>query len=88
MPGAIDGRGLATLARSKQPGIKVVYASGFPGRQSSAGIDVNLDAPLIMKPYRKSDLERVLDEVLMRPDAATLAAAEANERLRERTGQI
>jgi hypothetical protein len=41
-----------------------VYASGFPGIEATAGIDVDLDAPLITKPYRKSDLERVLGATL------------------------
>jgi PAS domain S-box-containing protein len=64
MPGTINGKELAKLARIKRPGLKVVYASGFPGVESTAGIDVDLDAPLITKPYRKSDLERVLNATL------------------------
>ncbi len=64
MPGAMNGKELAKLARIKRPGLKVVYASGFPGIEATAGIDVDLDAPLITKPYRKSDLERVLDATL------------------------
>jgi CheY-like chemotaxis protein len=61
MPGAMNGKELARMARMKRPGLKVVYASGFPGIEATAGIDVDLDAPLITKPYRKSDLARVLD---------------------------
>jgi CheY-like chemotaxis protein len=64
MPGTMTGKELAKLARIKRPGLKVVYASGFPGIESTAGIDVDLDAPLITKPYRKSDLERVLNTAL------------------------
>lgn len=64
MPGTMDGKELAKLARMKRPGLKVVYASGFPGIEATAGIDVDLDAPLITKPYRKSDLERVLNATL------------------------
>jgi PAS domain S-box-containing protein len=64
MPGTMNGKELAKLARIKRPGLKVVYASGFPGTESTAGIDVDLDAPLITKPYRKSDLERVLNATL------------------------
>jgi CheY-like chemotaxis protein len=64
MPGAMNGKELAKLARIKRPGLKVVYASGFPGIEATAGIDVDLDAPLITKPYRKSDLERVLGATL------------------------
>jgi PAS domain S-box-containing protein len=64
MPGAMNGKELAKRARMKRPGIKVVYASGFPGIKATAGIDIDLDAPLIPKPYRKSDLERVLRATL------------------------
>jgi CheY-like chemotaxis protein len=64
MPGTMNGKELAKLARIKRPGLKVVYASGFPGIESTAGIEVDLDAPLITKPYRKSDLERVLNATL------------------------
>ena len=64
MPGTMNGKELARLARMKRPGLKVVYASGFPGIETTAGIDVDLDAPLITKPYRKSDLERVLNATL------------------------
>jgi CheY-like chemotaxis protein len=64
MPGTMNGKELAKLARIKRPGLKVVYASGFPGIESTAGIDVDLDAPSITKPYRKSDLERVLNATL------------------------
>ena len=60
----MNGRELAKLARMKRPGLKVVYVSGFPGIESTAGIDIDLDAPLITKPYRKSDLERVLNATL------------------------
>ncbi|TMJ98543.1 MAG: response regulator [Alphaproteobacteria bacterium] len=60
----MNGRELAKLARMKRPGLKVVYVSGFPGIESTAGIDIDLDAPLITKPYRKSELERVLNATL------------------------
>jgi CheY-like chemotaxis protein len=43
MPGTMNGKELAKLARIKRPGLKVVYASGFPGVESTAGIDVDLD---------------------------------------------
>jgi hypothetical protein len=61
----MNGKELAKRARMKRPGIKVVYASGFPGIKATAGIGIDLDAPLIPKPYRKSDLERVLRATLL-----------------------
>src|SRR6516165_1579271 len=82
MPGAMNGRELARLARLKRPGLKVVYASGFPGTDSIVGADVDLDAPLIAKPYRKNDLAKVLDQVLKGPAMpAVSVSAVAVERL-------
>ena len=65
MPGGIDGFKLARLAIEGWPGIKVVLTSGFPG----AKIDGNLGrfapaARLLIKPYRKEDLARILREAL------------------------
>jgi PAS domain S-box-containing protein len=64
MPGQMNGKELARLARLKRPGLKVVYVSGFPGIEASAGIDIDLDGLLIPKPYRKTDLEKVLNATL------------------------
>jgi PAS domain S-box-containing protein len=80
MPGGLNGRELAKLARIKRPGLKVVYASGFPGMESTAGKGVDFDAPLIAKPYRKNDLARVLDEVLKRPEMGPAPEANAGAR--------
>src|SRR5262249_15640085 len=63
-PAGMNGKDPAKRARINRPGLKVVYASVFPGIAATAGIDVDLDAPLITKPYRKSDLERVLGTTL------------------------
>src|SRR5262249_55936019 len=60
-----------------------VYASGFPGTDSIVGAEVDRDAPLIAKPYRKNDLARVLDQVLKGPEvpAVTVSAVTQLERL-------
>jgi nitrogen-specific signal transduction histidine kinase/ActR/RegA family two-component response regulator len=63
MPGRIDGMGLAKLARAKHPGIKVLYTSGFPGEDTTAGASSNIDAPLLQKPYRKQALMKAVMEV-------------------------
>jgi signal transduction histidine kinase/FixJ family two-component response regulator len=80
MPGAMNGRELARLARLKRPGLKVVYASGFPGTRSTGGTDVDLDAPLLAKPYRKDDLARALDQVLKRPEISPMPGASVDGR--------
>jgi len=79
MPGAMNGRELAKLARIKRPGLKVVYASGFPGTESTAGTDLDLDAPLITKPYRKNDLARVLEQVLSQSEISPMRETKRQE---------
>jgi CheY-like chemotaxis protein len=64
MPGGISGYDLARTALSRWPAMKVVLTSGFPEvkMNGNGGPPVNLR--LLVKPYRKADLARVLREVL------------------------
>jgi len=64
MPGGISGYDLARTALSRWPAMKVVLTSGFPEVKlnGNGGPPVNLR--LLVKPYRKADLARVLREVL------------------------
>jgi CheY-like chemotaxis protein len=64
MPGAIDGLGLAPLARSARPGLRVVIASGCVGSEAAA------DAAdlFIGKPY---DPEHMVWRVRGLTEAAT-----------------
>jgi CheY-like chemotaxis protein len=61
MPGGMDGRQLAEIARRRWPHIKVLLTSGFPGRVLAGG---KTNAPLLSKPYRKEQLARALRELI------------------------
>ncbi len=61
MPGGMDGRQLAEIARRRWPHIKVLLTSGFPGTVVARG---KTTAPLLSKPYRKDQLARVLRELI------------------------
>jgi PAS domain S-box-containing protein len=63
MPGELDGLGLARLAAERWPDMKVVLTSGFPKARMSREISTG-SIRLLSKPYRRSDLARVLREVL------------------------
>jgi PAS domain S-box-containing protein len=63
MPGGLSGYDLARTALARWPAMKVVLTSGFPETKlNDNGPPINLR--LLVKPYRKADLARVLREVL------------------------
>jgi len=64
MPGGINGNELAKLARIKRPGLKVLYTSGFPGTQIGGTVEIETDAPLLNKPYRRNELAKLVADVL------------------------
>ena len=64
MPGAIDGRALARIARERRPGIKVLFTSGYPGGSPQASDPPAADERLLGKPYRRHELARKLREAL------------------------
>ena len=72
MPDNLDGYELARCAMEKQPDIKVVFTSGFPGDTLRHADNGMAAMALLSKPYRISDLERVirtaLDSAPARPD--------------------
>jgi CheY-like chemotaxis protein len=63
MPGGIDGRQLAMLARAKRPKLKVLLTSGFPAT-SGTGAHCECGADLLSKPYRTTDLAEAVRKVL------------------------
>ena len=66
MPGGLSGYDLARVALARWPAMKVVLTSGFPetklNSNGSNGPPTNLR--LLVKPYRKAELARVLREAL------------------------
>jgi PAS domain S-box-containing protein len=64
MPRGLDGRALAAAARQLQPGLKILFTSGFTAAAVSASIEDRFGSNLLSKPYRKSDLARRIRAML------------------------
>jgi CheY-like chemotaxis protein len=60
MPGGVTGRELAQTARARWPRLRIVLTSGFLG----TGDEAIQTERLLVKPYRKVDLARALQESL------------------------
>lgn len=64
MPGGLSGRELAEEARRVRPNLKILFASGyFEGALVRNGT-LEESVPLIVKPYRKSELAQKVRDVL------------------------
>lgn len=61
MPGGMNGRQLADQARQRDPGLRVLYTSGYTAEALAGRTGSEIEADLLLtKPYRKTDLlERV-----------------------------
>lgn len=55
MPG-MTGRELCDQLRLRQPGIRVLFISGYPGDPGTLGLLLEPGAPLLAKPFTASDL--------------------------------
>jgi PAS domain S-box-containing protein len=64
MPGGMGGREVAEKARQLRPGLKVLFASGyFEGALVREGV-LEDGVQFIVKPYRKADLARKVEDTL------------------------
>ncbi len=72
MPGGMNGRQLADEARRRRPGLKVLFTSGYTENAIVHHGRLDPGVLLLPKPYRKSDLARML--------RLALSVAEARER--------
>ena len=72
MPGSMNGRQLADLAVRRRPSLKVLYTSGYT--ESAIVHHGRLDPGVLLlaKPYRKSDLARMVRKAF---DTTSAAAA-------------
>ncbi len=68
MPGGMDGEALAKEARKLKPEIKVLYTSGYPSGDLKDKTGVQLDAPLVGKPYTRQSLMKGLQRVMVDSD--------------------
>jgi len=65
MPGGMDGITLARQAIELRPQLRVILTSGFPGAKVDDQLGALPDSVrLLSKPYRSSDLARLLRETL------------------------
>ena len=67
MPGGMNGFDLAQAAQSLKPNLKIVHTSGYP-----KGAMVHQDEPrfkdgfIIMKPYRRDELQKIIKDAIER----------------------
>ena len=64
MPGGMSGYDLGRAALGRWPGIKVLLTSGFPEEKLNGNGSPPWNMRLLIKPYRKQDMARVLRQVL------------------------
>ncbi len=64
MPGGMNGVELARLAQKRQPGLKVLFTSGFPGALLADGREVASAEAVLGKPYRMQQLAAALAAAL------------------------
>jgi CheY-like chemotaxis protein len=65
MAGAIDGVELARLAREQRTGLKIMLTSGFPYLKGTRSTEDSCEQwPILKKPYRRSELQHALLDVL------------------------
>jgi signal transduction histidine kinase len=66
MAGDLDGYGLARNIRERWPAVKIILTSGFPQAKADSGARPDGNFALLSKPYRRTELARVLREALDR----------------------
>jgi CheY-like chemotaxis protein len=69
MPGPLNGRRLAEEARRRRPDIKVLFTSGYTEDASIRHGRIEAGVLLLVKPYRKNDLARMIRTALAKDDA-------------------
>lgn len=71
MPGPVRSPDLARQAQILQPGIAVLFTSGYTQNAIVHGGRLDAGVELISKPYRREDLARKVRQVLEKANAAT-----------------
>jgi DNA-binding LytR/AlgR family response regulator len=64
MPGQINGAELVQQARILRPDLKVIYSSGFPAEALAEKSNPLIDAPLLRKPYQRSEFAAIIHRVM------------------------
>ena len=71
LPGGVSGRALADAARTAQPGLRVLFTTGY--KQNNRDLDQSVH--FIAKPFSLAALAAKVSEVMARPDGAAAKAA-------------
>ena len=66
LPGGISGPEFAEAARQRNPDIKVIFMSGYPAEASKSHDILAPGSVLLNKPFRRSELAKVVSEMLRR----------------------
>ena len=64
MPGGLNGVSLAQRVKERLPDVKILYMSGFPSGVIADKSGIELDAPLITKPFSYEELVSAMDELM------------------------
>jgi DNA-binding NarL/FixJ family response regulator len=64
MPGSMNGRQHSDAARQRRPSLKVLFTSGYSNEAIIHSGHLGTSALLLSKPYRKSDLARMIRAAL------------------------
>jgi len=67
MPGGVSGLDLAERAQALQPGLRVLFASGYPLETLASRGKLNVASMILNKPYRKAELALRIREALDAP---------------------
>jgi CheY-like chemotaxis protein len=73
MPGPMSGRHLADRARERRPDLKVLFTSGYTEHAIVQHGRLDAGVLLLAKPYRKSDLARMIRVALAEPSRPAVA---------------
>ena len=63
----MSGPDLAARLRARDPGIRILYVSGYTADQLRSQTDLGADATLLPKPFTSDGLLRKVREILDRP---------------------
>ncbi len=69
MPGGMNGVDLAQKARLLSPKLKIIYTSGFPADALTERSGMQVDAPLLRKPYQRAEFTAIIQRAM--EEAAT-----------------
>ncbi|MCA1394702.1 ATP-binding protein [Bradyrhizobium sp. BRP56] len=72
MPGAMNGRDLATEARKRRPGLRVLFTSGYTNDAIDQDGKLEQGILFLAKPYSRAELARML-RVALREEGAVIA---------------